>query len=134
MNKIDQNFAFQHQALNLRAHRQEVLASNIANADTPHYKARDFDFASALADARAGRSEAGLAMSTTSARHINAAADAGPVALRYRNEYQSAVDGNTVDMEVERSAFAENAMRYEASITFITGKFRTLNSAMAPAQ
>src|SRR5690606_39520268 len=87
--------------MNLRAYRHEVLASNIANADTPHYKARARDFASALSNAMAGKRDGGLHLKTTAARHIQG--EAGALFgddLRYRTEYQGAVDGNTVNMDV----------------------------------
>lgn len=121
----------QRAALGIRAYRQELLASNIANADTPHYKARDVDFKTAFAGALAGRVEGSLNLAQTAAKHLPGA-DGNPYAgaLRYRTEYQSAVDGNTVNMDIERSAFAENALQVEAMLTFINGRFRTLQSAI----
>ena len=118
-------------ALNARAYRQELLASNIANADTPNYKARDIDFKSALQGAISGRNEGGLGLNRTSDRHL-ATEGTNPfnAALRYRTEYQSAVDGNTVNMDIERSSFAENAIQTEAMLTFINHRFRTLSSAI----
>ena len=128
--KIDNTLAFQTRALGLRAYRQEVLSSNIANADTPNYKARDFDFASALKDAVAGRGDGALNLATTNARHLPGTADAAPARLLYRTTVQPSVDGNTVDMDVERGQFSENAMYYQAGLTFITGKIKTLLSAI----
>jgi flagellar basal-body rod protein FlgB len=121
----------QRAALGIRAYRQELLASNIANADTPNYKARDIDFKTAFAGALSGRVEGSLDLSRTTAKHLPGA-DGNPYAgaLRYRTEYQSAVDGNTVNMDIERSAFAENALQVEAMLTFINGRFRTLQSAI----
>ena len=130
VSKLDNAFSFQQQALSLRANRQQVLASNIANADTPNYKARDFDFSAALKDAMAGRSGGNLALSSTSGRHLQGSGDSGPARLMYRKETQSSVDGNTVDMDVERAQFAENAIQYEAGITFISGRIKTLLSAI----
>ena len=130
VSKIDDAFSFQQQALGLRAHRQQVLASNIANADTPNYKARDFDFSAALKDAMAGRNGGNLPLASTSGRHLQGTADSGPARLMYRKETQSSVDGNTVDMDVERAQFAENAIQYEAGITFISGRIKTLLSAI----
>lgn len=130
VSKLDNAFSFQEQVLSLRANRQQVLAGNIANADTPHYKARDFDFSAALKDAVAGRSGGSLALASTSGRHLQGSADSGPARLMYRKETQSSVDGNTVDMDVERAQFAENAIQYEAGITFISGKIKTLMSAI----
>jgi flagellar basal-body rod protein FlgB len=127
---IDNALAFQQQALGLRAHRQQVLAGNIANADTPNYKARDFDFSSTLKNAMAGRASGDLTLATTSTRHLQSGSDSGMPALLYRKEFQSSVDGNTVNMDIERAQFTENAVHYEAGLTFITGKFKTLMSAI----
>jgi flagellar basal-body rod protein FlgB len=130
VSKLDNAFSFQQQALSLRANRQQVLAGNIANADTPNYKARDFDFSAALKDAVAGRNGGNLPLASTSGRHLQSGGDSGPARLMYRNELQSSVDGNTVNMDVERAQFAENAIQYEASVTFISGKFKTLMLAL----
>jgi len=130
VSKLDNAFSFQEQVLSLRANRQQVLAGNIANADTPHYKARDFDFSAALKDAVAGRSGGSLALTSTSARHLQGSGDSAPARLLYRKETQSSVDGNTVDMDVERAQFAENAIQYEAGITFMSGKIKALMSAI----
>ena len=115
------------QAVTLRSRRAEILASNIANADTPGYRARDIDFRAALAGA-AGRGE----MNVTNARHFStasAAADGGP-ALMYRQPLQASVDQNSVDVQAERAAFRDNAMRYQASLTFLNGKISGLRSAL----
>lgn len=130
LSKLDNAFSFQEQVLSLRANRQQILAGNIANADTPHYKARDFDFSAALKDAVAGRSGGSLPLASTSGRHLQGSADSAPARLMYRKETQSSVDGNTVDMDVERAQFAENAIQYEAGITFISGQIKTLMSAI----
>lgn len=130
VSKIDDAFSFQQQALGLRAQRQQVLASNIANADTPNYKARDFDFSVALKDAMAGRSGGNLPLASTSGRHLQGSGDSGPARLMYRKETQSSVDGNTVNMDVERAQFAENAIQYEAGITFISSKIKNLLAAI----
>lgn len=110
--KIDQEFAFVQSAMSLRAKRQEILAANLANADTPNYKARDIDFAGAL---RAATSGGSLALTKTSSGHLdgragNAAAMAG---VMYRAPVQPSLDGNTVDPDVERAQFADNAMQYQ---------------------
>jgi len=136
VSKLDNYLAFQHQALSLRAYRQQVLAGNIANADTPNYKARDIDFSAALKDAVAGRGlESGdLALARTAPGHIDGGGVAAPAHLLFRKESQSAVDGNTVDMDVERAEFSENAIRYQAGISFITGQLRMLVAAIQPGQ
>lgn len=130
IDRIDQTLGFHQRALSLRAYRQEVIASNIANADTPHYKARDIDFKASLQGAMGGRGGP-LDLVRTAPRHLPAGGNAPAGArLLYRTETQSSVDGNTVDMDVERAAFAENAVQYEASLTFINGLLRSVQSAM----
>lgn len=131
IDRLDNEISTLRTAMNLRAYRQEVLASNIANADTPHYKARDVDFAAALSNALAGKGDGGVHMQVTSARHLQGEATAlfGDD-LRYRAEYQGAVDGNTVNMDVERAAFAENSLQYEAMITALRSRFGDLRMAM----
>lgn len=131
-NPLDDTLRFQQTALNLRANRQQVLASNIANADTPGYKARDMDFKSALQDALQGRTTGGaLQMTRTDASHLpGQVTDTTPNGLLYRTETQSAVDGNTVNMDIERSQFAENTLQYEASLTFVSGMLKTLQTAI----
>ena len=130
ISKLDSTFSFPQQVLGLRAHRQQILAGNIANADTPNYKARDFDFSTALKDAVAGRSGGNLPLATTASRHLTGGTEVGPARLMYRIPSQASVDGNTVDMDVERAQFSENAIQYEAGITFITGKIKTLMTAI----
>lgn len=129
--RIDDVLSFQSKALGLRAHRQQILAGNIANADTPNYKARDFDFSAALKDAIAGRSSGDLPLATTAPGHIQGTiASSAPTRLMYRTPAQDSVDGNTVDMDLERSAFSENAIQYQAGLTFITHHLKTLMSAV----
>ena len=128
--KLDLDTKFHHQALNLRTQRQQLLASNIANADTPHYKARDIDFGSALKGAMRGQAGAALPMAVTAAGHQTTLLDVAPTHLFYRGELQANVDGNTVDMDVERAQFADNAVRYEASLNFLNRKFRGLLDAV----
>jgi flagellar basal-body rod protein FlgB len=125
------------QALNLRAHRQQVLASNIANADTPYYKARDFDFRETYAEVMGQREASGhLALARTNPVHLPMAVGGvlEAVNLQYRTEYQSAVDGNTVDMDVERAEFMDNTLQYQVLTTFLNDKLRGLRSAIASNQ
>lgn len=130
ISKIDKHFAFNESALSLRAARQEVLASNIANADTPNYKARDFDFAATLNRARAGSSNT-MELARTNARHFAVSATNPLEAqLMYRNDVQPSIDGNTVDMNIEMSNFTDNAVRYQASLTFMQQKFAGMRSAL----
>lgn len=120
---------FHQTALGLRSQRQSLIASNIANADTPNYKARDMDFRTALSGALNGR-VGPLALSTTSGGHVGGMAPAVVPQVMYREESQSSVDGNTVDMDAERAAMAENTLHYEASITFINGLLKTMQAAI----
>ncbi|MGC1176011.1 flagellar basal body rod protein FlgB [Polaromonas sp.] len=132
IDKLDSSLRFHQEALNLRARRQEVLSTNIAHADTPNFKARDFDFSSALTQAvDRGRQAQSLSMAGTSSRHIAGQAQAGTEAeLMYRTPNQSSIDGNTVEMDVERVNFADNAMRYEANLTVLSSKIKSLLSAI----
>lgn len=118
-------FGIHSQAMALRARRAEILATNLANADTPGYQARDLDFAAVLA----GAGEQG-AMSVSNARHLGGADPDFSYALRYREPLQASLDQNSVDVQAERAAFADNAMRYQASLTFLNGRIRGLLSAL----
>ncbi|MDP3290322.1 MAG: flagellar basal body rod protein FlgB [Methyloversatilis sp.] len=130
-NPLDKLLDLPQAALGVRASRQQTLAANIANADTPHYKARDVDFRGALEAAMGGRLGGPVELARTSARHIEAKGDASmDASLKYRTETQSSLDGNTVDMDVERAAFAENTVQYEALLTFINGRLRTMQNAI----
>lgn len=132
IDKLDAALGFQREALNLRVQRQEVLAANIAHADTPNYKARDFDFSSRLSQAvEQGRKADSFSLSTTSARHMAGQASSMPDQdLLYRVPSQSSIDGNTVEMDAERVNFADNAMRYESNLTVLGSKIKTLLSAV----
>lgn len=111
---------FQSQALALRSERQRLLAGNIANADTPGFQARDFDFASALRDATQAQQSGG----------VSAAAARAEAQMRWAQPAQTNLDSNTVDMDRERAAFAENALKYDAALRFINGQVRSLQEAM----
>lgn len=114
-------------ALSFRANRNEVLSSNIANADTPNYKARDLDFGQALKSAR----QQSISMTTTSDLHKQAWGTSNQGArTMYRVPTQPSLDGNTVSMDVEQAQFAENALQYRASLTFLDGSIRTLRMAI----
>lgn len=129
-NAIDQALRFQQTALGLRAQRQQLIASNIANADTPNFKARDIDFKSALANALGGKGGQ-LPLTQTAARHLQPAGSSGfNLQVQYRGEIQSSVDGNTVNLDAERAQFAENAVQYEAAVTFISSRLRSLQTAI----
>jgi flagellar basal-body rod protein FlgB len=117
-------------ALQLRSQRTEVLAANLANADTPNYRARDLDFRNALAAASASSKSVSLA--TTNAGHLASVNVNGmsSLELKYRVPLAPAIDGNTVDVQLEQAAFAENSVRYQATLTFVSAKLRGLMTAI----
>ena len=154
---LDNYLGIHPQALALEARRNELLAANLANVDTPNYKARDLDFKAALAAAAGGTSgalpmtqtnqngipaPAGTAAGSAIAASAGIAANAGaaaiggtaaaldPTLLQYRIPMAPALDGNTVDEQLEQSAFAENAVRYQATLTFLNSKLRDLMTAI----
>ena len=120
-----------HPALDVRARRTELIANNLANADTPGYQARDIDFRKSLQEASAGRQPT-VELARTARGHIAPSAASGAEAGTplYRTVVQASLDGNTVDMDVERAQFAENAIRYEANLTFLNGQLKTLLAAI----
>jgi flagellar basal-body rod protein FlgB len=130
IDKLDGAFRFYQDAANLRAHRQQLIASNIANADTPHFKARDIDFKTMLEGASTGAGTTRLI--TTAPSHIGlpAAGNLSGQSLLYRAAVQGSVDGNTVDMDVERNQFADNAIHYEANLTFISDQIKLMRAAI----
>lgn len=157
LERMNVNLNFQGEALELRSRRQQVLASNIANADTPGFKGRDFDFAKALRGATqslptataggalalalpaAGRSMAtvsGAAGTPEHARHLPLTIRSGSLgagragSLQWSTPTQASIDNNTVDMDRERANFADNALRYEATVRFINGGVRNTLSAI----
>ena len=128
--KLDEALNFNGTALRLRAERQQVIAGNIANADTPGFKAADFNFARALESAVQGGAAAG-GIAKTSAKHIGL--DTGSIRsipLDYRKPGQGSIDGNSVEMDAERAQFADNAVRYEAALRFLNGQIKTMLSAV----
>ena len=130
---LDQYVGVHATALDVRARRTELIANNLANADTPGYKARDIDFRQAMARAAGETPTSGVHLKTTQGGHIggNAAADAATNPdLKYRTPLAPALDGNTVDAQLEQASFAENAVRYQATLTFLNAKFRGLMTAI----
>lgn len=134
---IDDFLSVHANALKLRSQRTNILASNIANADTPNYKARDLVFAEVLKQSNLPGATRNLrlalndSMQTTHSRHIRTRSSAGASApIMYRNPQQASLDGNTVDKDLEQARFAENTIRYQASLEFInsrvSGLMRTL--------
>jgi flagellar basal-body rod protein FlgB len=141
---LDSYLGVHAQALTLEAQRTELLAANLANADTPNYKARDIDFKAALAaaggsagsgSATSSASGATLAVTTTNAAHQGAQGAGGMDAaigsnLKYRVPMAPSLDGNTVDTQLEQAAFAENSVRYQATLTFLNARFKELMTAI----
>jgi flagellar basal-body rod protein FlgB len=154
LDRLDKEFAFGREALDVRAYRQELLSSNIANADTPGYKARDVDFSSALAGALKQNGAAsnnstlkmaqpvsvstsgGMAM--TSKGHMSGTATLAATGgtsddygkLAYRVPSQPSLDGNTVDLDTERVQFADNALHFEAGMTVLSSQIKSMLSAI----
>jgi flagellar basal-body rod protein FlgB len=149
---LDRYLGIDPQALTLESQRLQVLASNLANVDTPNYKAKDIDFKAALSAADpsgAGGAATTLTLTTThpndltsagtpaGASTAESAATASPVAaasgdaLKYRVPLAPSLDGNTVDEQLEQSAFAENSVRYQATLSFLNNKLRLLMSALS---
>ena len=135
-NALDNLLHVSQTALRIREARQEVLASNIANADTPNYKARDINFSATLANMVSGKpsgnanaqpAQAGLALTATSGAHLTAK-NLTPVsaAIQYRNDQQGSIDGNDVDTDKERNQFADNGLHYEATVTFVTAQIHNM--------
>jgi flagellar basal-body rod protein FlgB len=122
INRLTDALSFQTEALVLRSERQRLISGNVANADTPGYVARDFDFAQALREATAGPPGAGS--------DAGAGARRASAVLRYAAPSQTNLDGNSVDMDRERAAFADNSVKYEATLRFINGSVRTMLDAM----
>jgi flagellar basal-body rod protein FlgB len=134
LNKLDAALSFHQDALRVRGQRQELIAANIANADTPNYKARDLDFGAAMKNAMAGVSREQFNTAKTSEQHLDgvpsSSTNGRPGEPLFRPIIQGSVDGNTVDMDVERNQFADNAIRYEASLIMINGQLKQMLSAI----
>lgn len=133
LDRLSDSIGFQSEALVLRAERQRMLASNIANADTPGYVARDMDFAATLRQATGLAAPAAAPLATTHSGHIpvSTVSTAGVTStLRYAAPSQTNLDRNTVDMDRERANFADNAVKYEASLRFVNGSVGTMLNAI----
>lgn len=117
MAATDALFGIQAQAMDIQRRRMELIAANLANADTPNFKARDLDFREALAQAAKSAPSAAVA--------TNASAT-----LQYRVAMQPSADGNTVDVQTEQAQFAESALRYQASLGFLDSRIRSMMTAL----
>ena len=135
LNRLTDSLDFQAQALSLRSERQRLIASNIANADTPGYVARDLDFAAALRNATGtgGIASSGVALAASQPGHIGGGASTNGTTfstLAYALPSQTNLDRNTVDMDRERASFADNTVKYEATLRFIGANVKTTLSAI----
>lgn len=110
----------------MREQRSEVIANNLANADTPNYKARDLDFKQSMQQF----SNQTLQLSTSDSKHVSSITEQSFDSLKYRIPKQSSLDGNTVDKNTETTAFARNAFEYQASLNFLGGNVRTIMMAL----
>ncbi len=124
---FDNALGIHEDALHLRSRRAEVLANNLANADTPGFKARDIDFKAALNNASEQQE---MAMQRSNPGHIDERGGSGEAELLYRNPLQPAIDGNTVDAQVEMANYTRNAMDFQASFQFLNGRFQGLMTAI----
>lgn len=134
LDKLDNALRFQQESLSLLNKRQNILASNIANVDTPGYLARDIDFASKLKDTlnKTNSIQGALSLNVTSGRHIKAQGNNfADIDLLYRVPDQPSADGNTVDMDRERSNMADNSLRYQSSLTFAGMQFKNMMTAIS---
>ena len=130
MFNLDAHIGVHADALRVRSQRAELIARNLANADTPEFKARDLDFRDAL---RAAGDPRTVRLATTRPGHLGGGSTEGGVdgaALKYRTPLAPSLDGNTVDVQVEQAAFAENAVRYQATLSFINSRLRGLMTAI----
>ncbi|WP_053982206.1 flagellar basal body rod protein FlgB [Marinagarivorans algicola] len=116
-------------ALNLRSQRSEVIAGNLANADTPNYKSRDFDFHSAL-HANMSSPNGGGHMRLTHQKHYQMGGGSSGAEINYRIPTQPSIDGNTVEEQVEHAEFMENTLEYQAAFTLLNSRFKGLKAAI----
>ena len=127
---FERAFSIYDDALIIRGKRASVLASNIANADTPNYKARDIDFQSMLKQANNQKTNS-LDMVNTHRDHINLSSDShSNLSIKYRNPLHASLDGNTVDSHVEQSKFSQNALQYQTSFTFLNSSVKGIIKAL----
>jgi len=129
---LDKLTGFQHKAVNIRNNRMEVIAGNLANANTPGYKARDIDFKAAMESANYGQRHG---MSRTNSRHIEGGTSMMANDIKFRETSQPDTgDGNNVEVQIERNTFLDNGLRYQASLQFLDGKFKGMKKAITGGQ
>ncbi|TSA10035.1 MAG: flagellar basal body rod protein FlgB [Comamonadaceae bacterium] len=124
MNMIDQAFGVHEQALGLRSQRMEVLARNIANADTPHFKAQDLDFKTMLKSAQQ------TALGTTHSSHLPTDLTEQQNGLMYRVPFNVAFDGNTVELAVEQAKYGQSAADYQATLSILENRISGIRKAL----
>lgn len=127
---FEQSIGFFENTLSLKARRAEVLANNLANADTPNFKARDIDFKAELQRQLSGDKKADFHLQRTQSQHLEGAAMTSIDDLLFRSPQQPSVDGNTVEEQVEHGAFMQNALGVQASFTLLNGRFKGLMTAI----
>ena len=125
MNEIKKNINMLGASLSLRAKRNEILASNIANAATPNFKARDIDF-----DTEIKKYQKNGPIQVTHGEHLSVKRPVAPGKVLFRENVNPSLDGNTVELAIEQLQFAENSMRYQSTLSFLSGKINTLMSAI----
>lgn len=127
---FDSVLGIHQDAVKIRSQRAELLASNMANTDTPNFKARDIDFASAMKMAASGQHSAGI--KTTHSNHLSMSSSShlNSPAIQYRTAMQDSLDGNTVDEQIEQAQFMQNAVQYQVSLNFLSGKFKGILTAL----
>ncbi len=126
---LDAYLGVHQDALKVYGQRTEVLATNLANADTPNFRARDVDFRAALA--AAGSPQAGVQLTATNPAHVTTSgADGVQANLKYRVPLAPSLDGNTVDVQMEQAAFAQNTVHFQATLTFLNARFKGLMTAI----
>lgn len=124
MNFIDRAFSLNEKSLNVRAQRMEVLSRNIANADTPHFKAQDIDFKSVM------KSASESAVVTTNAKHLSEAPDQTGEGLKYRIPFNVSFDGNTVELPVEQAKFGQYAAEYQTTLSILENRISGIRKAL----
>ncbi|SFR51047.1 flagellar basal body rod protein FlgB [Thiomicrospira sp. ALE5] len=125
---FDNVFGVHEQALRLRQQRTELLASNLANAETPHFKARDIDFRAAMTGALADQNTMGMAR--THGAHIGSADGGASGLVQYRMPTQPSIDGNTVETHIEQTLFTDNALMYQTTLEFIDNRIQRIKGAL----
>lgn len=128
MSLIERAFSIHDDAMMMRSQRSSILAANIANADTPNYKARDLDFQQMMQQLE--QPDDTIQLQTTNSRHIALQSADSQAHIKYRNPLNPSLDGNTVDMHAEQARFSQNALQYQTSLTMLNSKIRGLQLAI----